>query len=1119
MRSFKTYLLGILFACVPLSYICAQVPELSVPWSFGFEDSDSAMLSNWKINVGGDTTKCLERWVISPYVKSEREKCLMISNDNFTPEFGTIANVCYAYMDFKLPSGQYVLSFDWRCLGSSDAYMCAGIGIAQQMPELQTNYLNSLLDGSVLQFAGNNKAMYGTTKWKNSQIEVSSNGQRVYRLYFGWTNSNRDSLPNRVAACVDNIQIATRTCPRPSSLKADIQGDSIVVSWKGATEQYCLEYKRNGRNKWSVQTGIQTNTFVIEGLDEGAYDFRIRGVCNDVDTSAYTYLNSFGVYYPDRHCINYVDLYNENQVLATYGTFANPYANVGVFDSAMAGADPRYLRHAVNWDPDEYDPRTGYRLKVVPEDGVASVRLGNWNNGAEAESLSFFYTVDVDKEAILLLKYAIVLEDPNHGEADQPRFTLEILDQWGYLISATCGAADFYADSNRPGWNNYGSVTWKDWTTIGLNLSEYDGETLTIRLTTRDCGWSAHFGYAYFTITCANATISGTSCGSDAKMSIEAPSGFNYEWFDKYENEVPDDMLSLDRKTLLVDPNDTSTYRCHLSYLEEPSCGFDLYSRSLPRFPIASFDWEYQPVNCQNRVRFTNKSHIMTKYNDVVEYHYDEPCDEYDWDFGDGGQASDKNPVVTFPNKGGRYPVTLTASIAEGRCHRDTTIFIEIPAIGDTTIYMDTTICDGNYVMLGPKFCGLDSLYDFTWTTAAGCDSTVYLTVHVNPVTNEYVGDTTICAEEPLIIDGQRYKQFPESGQFYRFYTNQYGCDSTIWMNVTVMDSIKPEITIDEQIGSDGVNRGVVHLAGSGYDYYLVNGERNAPLTSLTNGVYRFEFYNSIGCNVSQTMIIDHDSLSVTTADTLYVCADETVAYMPFDILGVPVSSTVHFHYKMWFDSNAIAAGFPADTLKADMPVGVTDFPINIPSGVRPGYYKVNMAVDNELNAEQYLSFIMRIDFSANVIFQRWSDVLSLYNTDVLGDSVIAFQWLKNDVEIEGATKSYYYAHDGLDLNALYSVRLLMPDSTVLYTCDFQAIENASDIQLSPTSVAVGGSVQVRVPEIATLECYNMQGLLVDSQTLEQGINTWNAPGITGIYVVKIKTSADWRNFIIRVGY
>lgn len=1114
MLKIKKILLGIVFALFPL-LIVAQVPQLQAPWSFGFEESDSAMMKYWKINLGGDTTNCKERWVVSSYLRSQGNYSLMISNDGYTPEFGTIPNACYAYFDFTLPAGQYVLSFDWRCQGSdANAYLCAGVGIAQQMPDLQSNYITPFLNNSVIQFAGENKMLNNMSKWKNASIDVSSNGTRIYRLYFAWSNSNRDSLPNRIAASVDNIQITTRNCPRPQSVSAEVVGDSVVVSWKGTTEQYCLEYRKYGRSKWFVQTGIYGDSFVIEGLDEGAYDFRVRGVCNDVDTSAYTYLNTFGIYYPERHCINYINLYDDQHVLATYGSYKDPYLNVGIVDTSLAGVDSKFWRHTVNWDPFEYDPRTGNQLKIVPEDEVASIRLGNWNLGSEGESLSFFYTVDAENAAILLLKYAVVLEDPNHGQADQPRFTLEILDQYGQLIDPTCGAADFYADSHRQGWNIYGGVTWKDWTVVGLNLADYDGETLTVRLTTRDCNWGGHYGYAYFTVGCVNAKIHNTSCGDDSQMSIEAPSGFRYQWYDKYDQEVPESLLENNGRILNIPPTDTTTYRCHLTYLEETSCGFDLYSSNLPRFPIASFDWEYVPSGCRNKVKFSNKSHIMTMFNNVVEYHHDQPCDEYDWDFGNGMQASDRNPVVTFPNKGGRFAVTLNASIADGQCVDDTVIYIDIPAIGDTILHLDTTICQGNYVTLGPKFCGLDSTYDYTWQTASGCDSTIYLSVHLNPVTNEYAGDTIVCAEEPLIIDGQRYKQFPESGMFYRFYTNQYGCDSTLWMNVTVRDSIKPEIIVEDLGGSA---TGKITLGGTGYDYYTLNGVENATLTGLKSGIYTFEFFNDIGCSVEEMRVLGFDSLRITTAETLALCGDSTIAYMPFVVEGTPVSSYVQFHYKMWFDNKAVAAGFPGDTIFADMPYGTDVFAVNIPAGIRPGFYTVNIIGDNELSGDVALSFTIRVDFSANVIFQRWNDVLSLCNADVLGDSVQSFQWLKNGEEIAGATKSYYYAEGGLDLTSTYSVRMVMSDGSLMYTCEFTPIDNPADIQLYPTVVASGGAVQVRVPETAQLECFNMQGVAVSSQTLEQGTNTWQAPATTGVYVVKIKTTNDLRTFIVTV--
>ena len=905
MRGARVFALAVLSVFLFYSYAYAQNPvQISVPYSMGFELGDSAKLSQWRLNDGADLSICKERWVIGTSVKTEGKRSLYISYDEgATCTFDTVWNTSYAYFDFTIPSGQYELSFDWRCLGGDETYMCAAVGIAKQMTSMDCNYERAEFPDYIQSFAESGyRVMRGCSRWQHVSVPFASNGTRVYRLYFAWRNKNRDSkLPNPVSACVDNIQITTRNCAKPANLEAEVVGDSVVVTWTGTSAQYCIEYRRYGREKWSVQTGIRDERFVIEGLDEGAYDIRVRGVCNDVDTSAYTYRTSFGVYYPDRHCINYVDLHGED-VVATYGTFSNPYANIGVYDTAFTD-DPKYWRHTINWDPDEYDPRTGGRLKIVPEEEVASVRLGNWNVGAEGESLSFFYTVDGENASILLLKYAVVLEDPNHGPADQPHFNLEILDEWGNLIDYTCGTADFYADSQRPGWNTFGSVTWKDWTTIGLNLDAYDGERLEVRLTTRDCNWSGHFGYAYFTMGCAAAKIVSTSCGDDAQMSIAAPSGFAYEWFDKYDNPVPDSIKSEDGRTLLIDPSDTTTYRCHLTYIEEETCGFDLYSSTRPRFPIAEFEWQYEPANCQNRVKFINKSHIMTKFNNVTEHHYDQPCDEYEWDFGNGQVGSEKNPVVIFPNKGGFFNVVLYASIAEGRCVKDTSLIIFLPSIGDKELRIDTTICEGGYIVFGPQYAGEEREYVNVWKTSAGCDSTVYLNLHLSPQSTEQLPDTTICAEIPLTIDGQTYKSH-ESGKFYRFYTNQYGCDSTLWMNVTVLDSILPEITVREM--SDSPNSGAIFIGGAGFDYYTVDGgepQTADSITGLNGGFYVLEFFNDFGCSV-----VREAAVSVCMPGWVYQRWGDVLSLKNAEALDTD-SATHIFTDFQWYKNNEAIAG------------------------------------------------------------------------------------------------------------------------------------------------------------------------------------------------------------------
>ena len=70
-------------------------------------------------------------------------------------------------------------------------------------------------------------------------------------------------------------------------------------------------------------------------------------------------------------------------------------------------------------------------------------------------------------------------------------------------------------------------------------------------------------------------------------------------------------------------------------------------------------------------------------------------------------------------------------------------------------------------------------------------------------------------------------------------------------MNVTVLDSILPEITVREM--TDEPNSGALFFAGTGYDYYTVNGgepQTADSITGLNGGAFQIEFFNDFGCSV-----------------------------------------------------------------------------------------------------------------------------------------------------------------------------------------------------------------------------------------------------------------------------
>ena len=144
--------------------------------------------------------------------------------------------------------------------------------------------------------------------------------------------------------------------------------------------------------------------------------------------------NSYG------QCFDMSNLHSSN-ITCTTGTYGNPYANTGVVTG----------RHTVMSNVSGYDDNVP-QLLTIPRGETHSIRLGNDQVGAQAESITFLYTVD-SKNPILLLRYAAVMEDPGHDSSDQPRLRLQVLNSSEALIDPDCTAFDFIASPSL-GWNS-----------------------------------------------------------------------------------------------------------------------------------------------------------------------------------------------------------------------------------------------------------------------------------------------------------------------------------------------------------------------------------------------------------------------------------------------------------------------------------------------------------------------------------------------------------------------------------------------------------------------------------------------------------------------------------------
>jgi len=170
-------------------------------------------------------------------------------------------------------------------------------------------------------------------------------------------------------------------------------------------------------------------------------------------------------------------------------------------------------------------------LPVVPQDGGQyTLRLGNSQSGSQAERVVLRFTVTPEL-TFFLLRYAVILNDPDHAAFEQPRFELRILDENGGVFP--CGEYQVRAAENIPGFESCTSG-WRvrPWTTVGFELQSFLGQEIQIEILTTDCSQGGHAGYAYLDVTCQPLEIKLEGyCPGNTDATMRVTDGFvDYQW-------------------------------------------------------------------------------------------------------------------------------------------------------------------------------------------------------------------------------------------------------------------------------------------------------------------------------------------------------------------------------------------------------------------------------------------------------------------------------------------------------------------------------------------------------------------------------------------------------------
>lgn len=1064
-------------ALMSLCMLCGTVgamasPVGAIPYEEGFEDSTA--VADWQYanvppNIFHPDQTVQTHWGVGTADSRFGASSLYVMQADGSMGYTAGGYAVAAYRTFNIPAGQYTLSFDCKVMGTAkDGLYAAWVPASTAVTGAQTG--SSLPSYAVANPVANVQGLRGLSSFQHittSLVVTQEHAAEGYNLVFLWL-VNGTTVPTAFSACIDNLLItrtatATDCFATPTSLTYENTNGTAHLGWTGNADSYEVQVIRsNSKTPFLVQTTADNFINIsFADMPEGIYSFWVRALCG-TDCSQWAMVTDKMVYDPSLHCLDYLNFHAPG-VECRYGTWDSGYGssvsissnNVGVIDNGYAAESSR---HTIHYREGETDSRTDNLLPTKPAGALASVRLGNWNTGSEWESITYTLTVG-DDIGVLLLKYAVVLQDPDHSAIEQPRFTLEILNANGQLIDATCGSADFKASANLgAGWHTAGSgydlVRWKEWTTVGMNVRELRGQVIKIRLTTYDCSQSGHYGYAYFTLDCSSGEMQGVTCGEKPRT-LSVDDGFNYHWYKPnnpnepfYEGQNPS------ARELYIAASDSNLYACDMISRTNAACYYTLQASAMARFPKARATFTHAPKECLNYMAIQDHSGIFGYFTnpdtgEQTEVTMSARCETYRWTLlgSDGSDSllfctnSRPDPLL-FPNEGGDYKVRLQVTMSGESCFDDQVFDVHVPAIGATEAVTTEYICEGESTTFHGQTYDHSGVYQVVLTNYAGCDS--ILTLNLEELKTVTLQDSVIvCSDKPYSWRGQNITQ---SGWYYGtvpYKTRKTECDS-------------------------------LHL----------------------------EHY-------------------VTVLEALQASLDHIPAEICGDAQTLPISFHVNAgiagSYSLLFDATGHKGGFEdiqdheiskqeADNLTIELPIAGKNGQYK-----RPDAYTATLSLI-DVNACSNVEFPIAFDvlYPDTVLMQLWDDVITVKNPEYNGGyDFTAFQWYKDGNLLSGENSFRLYDPiNKLDPNAEYTVLLTrVEDGKAIMTCPFRpkavSSEEATLIILGVSGgAAQGAPLRIETSRAATVNVLNALGMLVSSTEVSAGTTLLPLPTTAGVYLL-----------------
>ncbi len=172
----------------------------------------------------------------------------------------------------------------------------------------------------------------------------------------------------------------------------------------------------------------------------------------------------------------------------------------------------------------------------------------------------------------------------------------------------------------------------------------------------------------------------------------------------------------------------------------------------------------------------------------------------------------------------------------------DSTISLNLNVLPPIETYLQEEICEGEFLTVGGQIFTAPGQHVVTLTSDFGCDSTVYLDLTVNPLLQTAIAPE-ICFGDTLTVGGEA---FTETGTYSVSLLSSEGCDSIVTVDLTV----QPEITSTVQ---ETICEGEV---------FTIDGN-----TFDTEGTYEVVLAAADGCDSTVTLNLQVTPTVFTTLD------------------------------------------------------------------------------------------------------------------------------------------------------------------------------------------------------------------------------------------------------------